>query len=30
MAVELSRPRRENEFLRQERDILKRATASFT
>ena len=29
MAAELKRLRRENEVLRQERDILKRATASF-
>ena len=29
MAVELKRLRRENEILRQERDILKRATAFF-
>ena len=28
-AAELKRPRRENEILRQERDILKRATAFF-
>jgi transposase len=29
MAAELKRLRRENEVLRQERDILKRATAFF-